>query len=334
MHYDVFNGDADGIIALLQLGLSKKNLSTQKSEIEESVLITGVKRDISLLKKVDVAKATSVTVLDISMEKNSEALLTLLEKGIDVFYVDHHRAGDIPQSAKLTTLVNTDANTCTSLLINDFLKGQYVHWAIAGAFGDNMAASAQALSLKAGINEQQQLQLKELGIYLNYNGYGASIDDLHFHPADLYRALLKYPDPFVLINEQGSLFSQLKQAYLADMNKAESAHVISESAIVKTVQLADEAWARRVSGVFGNELANQAPHRAHIVLTLNNNDETKQHASYTISLRAPLNNKQGAGDICATFPTGGGRAAAAGVNALPVDQLDEFITQVENYYQS
>ena len=60
MHYDVFNGDADGIIALLQLAFSKK-----KSAETESVLITGVKRDISLLKKVDVTKATSVTVLDI-----------------------------------------------------------------------------------------------------------------------------------------------------------------------------------------------------------------------------------------------------------------------------
>ena len=98
--------------------------------------------------------------------------------------------------------------------------------------------------------------------------------------------------------------------------------------------MADEAWARRVSGVFGNDLANQAPDRAHIVLTLNKHDDnSQQEASYTISLRAPLNNKQGAGDICAKFPTGGGRAAAAGVNALPVNQLDEFIDTVAKYYQ-
>lgn len=43
MHYDVFNGDADGIIALLQLRLS---------EPKESALITGVKRDIKLLSQV------------------------------------------------------------------------------------------------------------------------------------------------------------------------------------------------------------------------------------------------------------------------------------------
>eukprot|EP00487_Bulimina_marginata_P011750 TRINITY_DN7573_c0_g1_i1.p1 TRINITY_DN7573_c0_g1~~TRINITY_DN7573_c0_g1_i1.p1 ORF type:complete len:107 (+),score=7.45 TRINITY_DN7573_c0_g1_i1:236-556(+) len=61
MHYDVFNGDADGIIALLQLRLAAP---------KDSTLITGVKRDISLLKQVDVSKATAVTVLDISLGKN------------------------------------------------------------------------------------------------------------------------------------------------------------------------------------------------------------------------------------------------------------------------
>jgi len=205
-----------------------------------------------------------------------------------------------------------------------------------------MHASAKALAIKVGLSEIELEQLNELGIYINYNGYGASVEDLHFHPADLYQALLKYPDPFTLINEKGSLFWQLKQAYLADMNQAQSATVISEQTSVKAVQLADEAWARRVSGVFGNDLANQAPDRAHIVLTLNKSDKASEDlhsglvndtASYTVSLRAPLNNKQGAGDICSQFPTGGGRAAAAGINALPSEMLSEFIETVAKYYQ-
>jgi hypothetical protein len=79
-------------------------------------------------------------------------------------------------------------------------------------------------------------------------------------------------------------------------------------------------------------LANKAPDKAHIVVTLNPVNEDRQ-ASYTVSLRAPLNNKQGAGDICAQFPTGGGRAAAAGINVLPKEHLTEFIKQVEVYYQ-
>ena len=331
MHYDVFNGDADGIIALLQLRLD---------EPKDSTLITGVKRDISLLKQVDVSQATAVTVLDISLEKNNQALQALLNNHVAVFYVDHHRTGDIPTSDKLKTLLNTDANTCTSLLVNELLKGQYNTWAIAAAFGDNMYASASDLAHKAGLSKVQKNQLKELGTYINYNGYGQELSDLHFHPARLYQSLLKYPDPFVLINEENSIFSQLKTAYLTDMAKASTADVLSDNEIVKTIVLEDAAWSRRVSGVFGNDLANQSPDKAHIVITLNSNEvdhqsknEDQNEQSYTLSLRAPLNNKQGAGDICAQFPTGGGRAAAAGINVLPKSKLATFINHVERYYR-
>ncbi len=57
-----------------------------------------------------------------------------------------------------------------------------------------------------------------------------------------------------------------------------------------------------------------------------------QDDSYTVSLRAPLANKQGAGDICSSFATGGGRAAAAGINALTAEELPRFIEVVEAYY--
>jgi hypothetical protein len=321
MHYDVFNGDADGIIALLQLRLSKKEEQPNKP-----ILITGVKRDISLLKQVDVNVAKSVTVLDISLEKNNDPLIQLLEKEVNVFYVDHHRTGEVPQSKHLVSLLDTDANTCTSLLVNNYLGGELVNWAIAAAFGDNMEASAEKLAKQQDLSLKQQSQLKELGVYINYNGYGRSVDDLHFEPADLFNKLSKYADPFELINEQGSVFSQLKEAYLADMNKAKSADVLFENASFKAVQLADEPWARRVSGVFGNDLANTSPDKANAVLTLNADN------SYTVSLRAPLNNKQGAGDICASFPTGGGRAAAAGINALPQEMLSDFFDSVSKYY--
>lgn len=321
MHYDVFNGDADGIIALLQLRLSQKEKQPKKS-----ILITGVKRDISLLKQVDVNIANSVTVLDISLEKNNEALIQLLEKKVNVFYVDHHRTGNIPSSEQLTTLINTDANTCTSLLVNKYLDGEFVNWAIAAAFGDNMETSAQALAEQNNLTATQQSLLKELGVYINYNGYGRSVDDLHFHPTDLFNKLLSYIDPFTLINEQNSVFSQLKDAYLSDMNQAKDADVLVENASFKAVELADEPWARRVSGVFGNDLANISPNKAHAVLTLNTDN------SYTVSLRAPLTNKQGAGDLCASFPTGGGRAAAAGINALPQEMLSDFFNCVSEYY--
>jgi hypothetical protein len=326
MHYNVFNGDADGIIALLQLHLANKYKAPYQ-------LITGVKRDINLLEQVDATKATSVTVLDISLEKNNQALQSLLNKNIPVFYVDHHRTGEIPHSPLLKTLINTDANTCTSLLVNDYLNGACVHWAIAAAYGDNMHASASQLAKSIGLSNEQQNQLNELGTYINYNGYGQQVSDLHFHPAKLFELLSHYPDPFMLIAEPESIFSQLKMAYLADMKKAQAAETLFDNDLINTILLDDEPWARRISGVFGNMLANKAPDKAHIVVTLNPVNEDRQ-ASYTVSLRAPLNNKQGAGDICAQFPTGGGRAAAAGINVLPKEHLTEFIKQVEVYYQN
>ena len=82
--YDVFNGDADGICALLQL---------RQLEPRSATLITGVKRDIQLLQKIDPQAGDRVTVLDISMAKNKVALELALGKGATVFYVDHHAAG-------------------------------------------------------------------------------------------------------------------------------------------------------------------------------------------------------------------------------------------------
>lgn len=52
IHCDVFNGNADGICALQLLSLSKP---------VDSVLVTGVKRDFGLLKRVDAAKEDRIT---------------------------------------------------------------------------------------------------------------------------------------------------------------------------------------------------------------------------------------------------------------------------------
>lgn len=319
MHFDVFNGDADGIIALLQLRLA---------DPKESVLVTGVKRDIALVKNIDLAKASSVTVLDISLEKNIAAVRTLLENQVDVLYIDHHRSGDIPESLHLKALINTDANTCTSLLVNDYLDGAYVTWAIAAAYGDNMITSADKLADKVGLNDSQKAQLKALGIYVNYNGYGRTVSDLHYAPEALYKELSLFENPFDLMRDDASVFHQLESAYHQDMQKAQQAKVLAKDTCSKVVELEDAPWAHRVSGVFGNDLANQSPNVAHAVLTPN-----ADGASYTVSVRAPLNNKQGADEICVQFPTGGGRSAAAGINKLPKESLALFIDTLSKYYQ-
>jgi hypothetical protein len=301
MHYDVFNGDADGIIALIQMRLA---------EPKQSTLITGVKRDIQLLKQVvnhdDVA---SVTVLDISLEKNSDALASLLQRDIPVFYCDHHRTGEVPVHANFEALFDLQPNTCTSLLINQWLNGQHAAWAVAGAYGDNLFESAEQLADEILLTRDQRDFLKELGTLINYNGYGADISDLHFPPAELYKKLLKYPCPFELQEDENSPYYLLKQGYDSDYTNVVALNAELDTPIARVFTLPCEAWARRISGVFGNQLANQAPDQAHAVLTTNQNG-----TDYTVSVRAPLANKQGADDVCSQFPTGGGRKAAAGIN--------------------
>ncbi len=317
MHYDVFNGDADGIIALLQLRLkSPKN----------NKLITGVKRDIQLLKQVEATAQDSVTVLDISMAKNADALRNVLESGASVFYADHHQAGEIPQHAQLEAHIDLDANACTALIIDRYLQGEYHLWAITAAYGDNMIARADQLAMQAGLTEIQCEQLKALGTLINYNGYGEQLDDLHYHPAELYQALLVYASPFDVIKDPNSPYSTLKQAYEDDLNQALACQPYFQNAALSVFCLPNSKASRRISGVYGNLLANQHPESAHAVVTDNADD------TYTVSLRAPLTNKQGAGALCSEFTTGGGREAAAGINALPKSQLDEFIQRVANYY--
>ena len=317
MNYDVFNGDADGIIALLQLRLANPT---------DAQLVTGVKRDIHLLDKLTVQAGDELTVLDISMEKNRVGLENVLRQGARVFYADHHQAGHMPKYEGLTAHINLDANTCTALIIDELLEQRFHHWAIAGAYGDNLLAKAEQLADLAGLNSEQKTQLEQLGTLINYNGYGAQLDDLHFHPADLFRALVQYPSPFDVIADLTSPFYSLQSAYQQDMTRAQSVSAMYEGQRLKLFELPNQAFSRRVSGVYGNWLANQEPNFAHAVLTDNGD------GSFTVSLRAPLNNKQGAMAVCGQFPSGGGRQAAAGINQLPKASLNAFISAVEQYY--
>ena len=88
-----------------------------------------------------------------------------------------------------------------------------------------------------------------------------------------------------------------------------------------------EPWARRVSGVLGNQLAREAPQRAHALLT------RLPGGGYLVSVRAPLATREGADELCRQFPTGGGRKAAAGINHLPEQQLATFIDKFKEIYR-
>ncbi|RTE86048.1 MULTISPECIES: DHH family phosphoesterase [Gammaproteobacteria] len=324
MNYiDVFNGDADGICSLLQL--RKVNPVPR----DQQTLITGVKRDNALIKQIspELAKGSTVHALDISFDKNTGALKAILDDVDTLFYCDHHRANTLFEHERMMSIIDPAPTQCTGLLMSHHLGGMEHLWAITAAFGDSLDAVAYREADEFGLNRENTEQLKELGVLLNYNGYGATLEDLHYAPADLYELLYAYDSPFDVINDSDSPFAKLKAGFAADMVLADSATTLSSSPELIAVQLEQEAWSRRISGTLGNQLAHEKPNRAVVILTPNADGKT-----YTVSLRAPKNNLQGAGEICARYPSGGGRAGAAGINALESDLVESFLHSVVEYY--
>jgi len=307
--FDVFNGDADGLCALHQLRLASPS---------SGELVTGVKRDINLLQRVRASAGDRLTVLDISLDVNRKALLRLLDGGVEVRWFDHHFAGGIPERPNLEAHINTAPDVCTSLLVNGHLRGTYLPWAVAAAFGDNLHEAARRAAAPLHLAGGQLDQLRQLGEGMNYNGYGVSLDDLYFHPDDLYRRMAPFADPFVFMAEDDA-FGILHEGMDSDMHQARNIQPEFADMPAALFMLPDEAWARRVCGVFSNELARMQPGRAHAVAM------PLKAGGWRISVRAPLTTRQGADELCRAFPTGGGRAAAAGINRLPEDMLDAFM---------
>jgi len=305
-NFDVFNGDADGIISLVQLRLS---------EPREATLVTGRKRDIKLLSRVEAGEGDKVTVLDISMRSNAEDLQRILTAGAEVFYVDHHNAGDMPDANNLTALIDTSPEICTAMLVDSYLNGAHRAWAVTAAFGDNFPKLAKR---KAEGHDLPLEKLERLGMLVNYNGYGGSVEDLLYHPADLYAELLPFATPMDFFNENKALFDNLEAGYKNDLSNAQQAKVIDAAETGQIITLADAAGSRRISGVYGNQLAQENPERAHAILTA-------QKGGYLVSIRAPLAKRSGADTLALQFETGGGRSAAAGINHLPDAELDRFI---------
>ena len=315
-HFDVFNGDADGICALVQLRLAAPL---------ESVLITGAKRDIALLPRVEGRHGDEVTALDISVAVNREALLSLLAGGVKVEYFDHHFAGELPKHALLDAHIDTSPGVCTGILVDRHLAGKHRIWAVVAAFGDNLTRVAQELAHPLALVPERLAGLQELGETLTYNAYGDGDADLVVHPSVLYLRLLRCEDPFRFMQSE-PLFRQISEARRQDLSLAQQMQpetVLSGAAVY---MLPDAPWSRRVRGVFGNELANRSPKRAHAILTPN------AEGGYTVSVRAPLARSTGADALCREFASGGGRSAAAGIDHLPTDQVPDFVCRLDKAF--
>lgn len=305
--YDIFNGDADGICALHQLRLE---------EPRDAELVTGVKRDIGLVARVDARPGDCLTVLDISLRSNTAAVSRALHLGANVEYFDHHASGELPQHPAFRAHIDTAPDICTSLLVDRHLAGRHRLWAVVAAFGDNLVESAIRAAQPLELDHTELARLHELGEAINYNAYGESVDDLHYHPADLYRLIAPYRDPRHFIFDE-PVFEVLKQAGAEDLARAEDLQPEFATDSAALYVLPDASWSRRVNGVFSNRLAQAEPQRAHAVLVA-------RPDGYAVSVRAPRSNPVGAETLCLAFATGGGRQAAAGINRLPREDLARF----------
>jgi hypothetical protein len=306
-HFDVFNGDADGLCALHQLRLAQPR---------EAQIVTGVKRDNALLARVPARAGDSITALDIAMAGNREALVALLESGVSVEYFDHHHAGDIPSHPGLKAVIDPAPDICTSVLVDAHLGGARTPWAIVGAYGDNLRETAGRLADRSGLDRDQRDTLRRLGECLNYNSYGDGRDDLMYWPADLYRILHAYEDPFEFVCAE-EVYARLEQQRTEDMNNALAIFAELDSDRAAVYVLHDEAWARRVVGSLANNLVKANAAKAYAILVPN------ARGNLTVSLRVPAGFPGGADAFARRFG-GDGRRTAAGINDLPGGEQARF----------
>ena len=223
MRWYAYNGDADGICSMVQWGLVH-GIEGQR--------ITGVKRDIELLERVNPNPDDEIIVMDISLARNHARAVELSNQGFDITWFDHHLAGD-PIDA-ISTHIDTSAVTCTARIVENFL-GVESDWAQVALHGDGLSVHSS------------KPEFKELGELLNYNGYGADLSDLHFHPDELLLICLQAETPQNFMETQA--FIKLKNGFESDLSHAQNISVTDGYYL-----LPNESWARRVVGVMAHRI--------------------------------------------------------------------------------
>jgi hypothetical protein len=306
--FDVCNGDADGLCAVVQWRLTDPG---------EAALVTGLKRDIELLQRVPAQAGDEVLVCDVSLLRNRAALDRLLSGGVRVRWFDHHEAGEVPAHPHLQAHLDARADVCTSLLVDRYLGGRWRRWALVGAYGDNLAPVADGLARTSGIRDDERARLQALGEAINYNAYGDDLADVRIAPAALFRHLVRHADPIDCI-EQEAIAGELLALRAADLAQAEAVAPRWQGLHGSVVVLPDAAWSRRVMGTFAHRLAAAEPGRAHAVL------RPDGRSGYVASVRAPWERPEGAEGLCRRFG-GSGRASAAGIDRLDADRLAAFV---------
>lgn len=306
--FDVCNGDADGLCAVLQW---------RQVHPASATLVTGLKRELDLLQGVPAAAGDEVLVCDLSMQRNLPALERLLQQGVQVRYVDHHKVDRVPQHAALQACIDTAPTVCTSLLMDRLLQGRCRPWALVGAYGDNLAEVADALAMEGGLDASARRNLRSLGEAINYNAYGDEAADQYIAPPQLYARLALYADPLEAWRED-PICEELDALRESDLQRALREPLQAAGPQARWMALPDAPWSRRVIGILANALATAEPHCAIAVL------KAGRDGGAVVSVRAPQDAPGGADEFCRRFG-GGGRAGAAGIDRLPDSERERFL---------
>ena len=315
-NYDVFNGDTDGIFAWHQLRLAHPR---------EAEIVTGVKRDVNLASKVNAEDGDLVTIMDVSHAKNRKDVQRILDSGAIIEYFDHHDPKELIEHPNITYHINTEPNISTGLIVNSHVNGQNQLWSIATAFGDNHLDLAMNMAKSESLSDEQVLILKQIGLVVNYNSYGQTIEDLFYSPEEIAEAARACGSDIFKFLEQGDIFSTLLENFNADMSSAvcQEPFSISENGVIYT--LPNEAWTHRIMGSFSNHLVSTNKNLACAIAVLNSD------GTYRISVRSSINNPHGAGNLCGNFG-GGGREKAGGINNLPASDMNTFKEEFDKVF--
>lgn len=315
-NYDVFNGDTDGIFAWHQLRLTHPR---------DAEIVTGVKRDVNLASKVNAEEGDLVTIMDVSHAKNRKDVQRILDSGAIIEYFDHHDPKELIEHPNITYHINTEPNISTGLIVNSHVNGQNRLWSIATAFGDNHLDLAMNMAKSESLSDEQVLILKQIGLVVNYNSYGQTIEDLFYSPEEIAEAARACGSDIFKFLEQGDIFSTLLENFNADMSSAvcQEPFSISENGVIYT--LPNEAWTHRIMGSFSNHLVSTNKNLACAIAVLNSD------GTYRISVRSSINNPHGAGNLCGNFG-GGGREKAGGINNLPASDMNTFKEEFEKVF--
>ncbi len=315
-NYDVFNGDTDGIFAWHQLRLTHPR---------DAEIITGVKRDVNLASKVNAEDGDLVTIMDVSHAKNRKDVQRILDSGAIIEYFDHHDPKELIEHPNITYHINTEPNISTGLIVNSHVNGQNRLWSIATAFGDNHLDLAMNMAKSESLSDEQVLILKQIGLVVNYNSYGQTIEDLFYSPEEIAEAARACGSDIFKFLEQGDIFSTLLENFNADMSSAvcQEPFSISKNGVIYT--LPNEAWTHRIMGSFSNHLVSTNKNLACAIAVLNSD------GTYRISVRSSINNPHGAGNLCGNFG-GGGREKAGGINNLPASDMNTFKEEFDKVF--